>query len=141
MLHRLSAHDSSRHNILHGRLFTFTRYAEPSDRSSGPLVANLREFLLRGGPPAALPAGAVATVLARRSAKGARHDLPCGTDGRRGDLQRSRDDLGAEASCRRHSVPAFLCSAALALLAALRLLKHICDGPKGLGHHRTSLWG
>jgi hypothetical protein len=72
---------------------------------------------------------------ARRSAKGARHDLPCGTNGSRGDLQRSRDDLGAETSCRRHGIPAFLRSAAHYLLGFLRLLKHVCDSPESLRHH------
>ena len=87
----------------------------------GRLVAARRGFLPRGGPPAALPAVAIAAVLAPRTAKGARHDLSCGSNGSRCDLQRSGNDLGAKTSCRRHGVPAFLRSAALSLLAALRL--------------------
>src|SRR5687768_4598289 len=103
--------------------------ARPRVRSSGCLLAGRRRFLPRRGPPAALPDVANAAIPARGTAEGACHDLTGGANGGCGVVQRSSDDLGAEAAGSRHGIPAFFYPAALALIPALRLLKHVRDCP------------
>ncbi|EIM28461.1 hypothetical protein MicloDRAFT_00050460 [Microvirga lotononidis] len=54
-----------------------------------------------------------AALLARRAAEGARQDISCGPDGSRGDLKRSSNDLGTQASGSRYGSSAFLRCACL----------------------------
>jgi transposase len=77
MLHRLSAHDSSRHNILHGRLFTWRRQAK---REAGDPPLAFTPVVVAPEPPQPTPAACREAVIEVVVA-GAVIRVPSGADG------------------------------------------------------------